>query len=75
VEANRGVLSNRDEEWLRRMAEAEDEALAGCNGVLACSPELWAMMNGKEVVMDVPREVRSKIHGLTRPVNSGILEE
>lgn len=42
----------QDREWLLKMAAAEDEALAGCGGVLACSPEIYRELQAACAVAD-----------------------
>ena len=58
-------MSNQSDDWLRRMAAAEDEALANCtSGVLACSPEIYALMNEgieNEVTVSVPTDVVEQV--------------
>jgi hypothetical protein len=44
-------MPNQSDEWLRRMAEAEDEALAGSCGILACSPEIYKRMMEDDAVV------------------------
>lgn len=44
-------MSDWNDARLREFADAEIEALDGCDGLLACSPELWDEMNTAYVVL------------------------
>lgn len=50
-----------DREWLLKMAVAEEEALSGSCGILACSPEIFEMMAERGVQVDVPKDIVEQV--------------